>query len=127
VEKVKRKAAKEDIKPQTVKEKDLHKQLVKLLRHKQTTQNFLFFHVKNDVGRRANGFFYDLKPMGVLPGVADFCILKEGETIFFEIKTSKGKLSDNQKIFLKNVQELGHKTYVAYGWDDILEKVKKIL
>ena len=111
----------------SVKEKDLHKSLVKLLRHKQETQNFIFFHVKNDVGRRANGFFYDLKPMGVLPGVADFCILKEGETIFFEIKTEKGRLSDNQKIFLKNVQELGHRTYVAYGWDDILEKVEKIL
>lgn len=111
----------------SLKEKDLHKSLVKLLRHKQETQKFIFFHVKNDVGRRANGFFYDLKPMGVLPGVADFCILKEGETIFFEIKTEKGKLSDNQKTFLKNVQELGHRTYVAYGWEDILEKVEKIL
>lgn len=111
----------------SLKEKDLHKSLVKLLRHKQETQKFIFFHVKNDVGRRANGFFYDLKPMGVLPGVADFCILKEGETVFLEIKTEKGKLSENQKLFIENAQALGHKTYVAYGWDDILEKIEEIV
>ena len=108
-------------------EKDLHKSLVRLLRQKQKEQKFVFFHIKNDVGRRSNGFYFDLKPLGVLPGVADFCILKERETIFFEIKTEKGRLSENQKIFLKNAQELGHKTYVAYGWDDILEKLEKII
>ena len=109
------------------KERDLHKNLVKLLHLYQHSHDFIFFHVKNDVGARRGNFFYDLKPMGVLPGVADFCIVKSGQTIFFEIKTKKGKLSLNQKNFLENVKRLGHQAIVAYGWDDILEKIDKII
>lgn len=109
------------------KEKDLHKNLVKLLRVCQKTHNFLFFHVKNDVGARRGNFFYDLKPMGVLPGVFDFCIVKKNEIYFLEIKTKSGKLNKNQKNFLEKVSKLGHKALVAYGWDDILKKVENIL
>ena len=109
-------------------EKDLHKALVKLLRLYQNSHNFVFFHVKNDVGARRGNFFYDLKPMGVLSGVADFCFLKEnGETVFLEIKTKKGRLSDNQKKFFSDIASLGHTAYVAYGWEDILETVDKII
>ena len=109
-------------------EKDLHKSLVRLLRQKQKDQKFVFFHIKNDVGRRANGFYFDLKPLGVLPGVADFCfLLGKGKTIFLEIKKEKGKLSENQKEFKKDLKDLEHQMFVAYGWEDILEKVTKIL
>ena len=108
-------------------EKILHKQLVKLLRIYQNSVDFIFFHVKNDVGARRGNFFFDLKHLGVLPGVADFCIVKAGKTIFFEIKTKKGRLSPNQKVFLENVKRLGHQAIVAYGWDDILEKVDNII
>lgn len=108
-------------------EKELHKSLVRLLRLYQNSHDFLFFHVKNDVGLRRDRFFYDLKPMGVLPGVADFCIIKKGEVVFLEIKTVKGRLSENQKKFLSDVSFLGHKVYVAYGWEDILEKVDEII
>ena len=108
-------------------EKTLHTALVKLLRLYQNSHDFLFFHVKNDVGARRGNFFFDLKHLGVLPGVADFCIVKSGQMVFFEIKTKKGRLSPNQKIFLENVKRLGHQATVAYGWDDILEKVDKII
>ena len=108
-------------------EKSLHKNLVKLLRLYQNSIDFIFFHVKNDVGARRGNFFYDLKHLGVLSGVADFCIVKQGEVNFLEIKTSKGRLSMNQKKFQEDVTALGHKSYVAYGWDDILEKVDNII
>jgi len=108
-------------------EKVLHKRLVQLLRLYQDSHDFLFFHVKNDVGARRDRFFHDLKPMGVLPGVADFCIVKQDEVVFLEIKTLKGRLSDNQKRFLEKVSRLGHRSYVAYGWEDIVEKVERIL
>jgi len=101
--------------------------LVKLLRNHQESHDFLFFHVKNDVGMRRGHFFYDLKPLGVLPGVADFCIVKPGKVVFLEIKKKKGKLSENQKNFLNSVKNLGHEAYVAYGWEEILEKIYKIL
>lgn len=108
-------------------EKILHKQLVKLLRIYQNSVDFIFFHVKNDVGARRGNFFFDLKHLGVLPGVSDFCIIKRGEVNFLEIKTSKGRLSKNQKKFQEDVTALGHKSYVAYGWDDILEKIDTII
>ena len=115
-------------KREVVLEKDLHKNLVRLLRQKQKDQKFVFFHIKNDVGRRANGFYFDLKPLGVLRGVADFCfLLEKGKTVFLEIKTDKGKLSENQKDFMEDLQDLDHQMYVAYGWEDIIEKVNKIL
>jgi len=110
-----------------VKEKDLHKGLVKLLRCYQNSHDFLFFHIKNDVGIRRGQFFYDLKPMGVLPGVADFCIIKPKEVVFLEIKTQKGRLSEKQKKFLEDVSQLGHQAYVAYGWEDIVDKVERII
>ena len=109
------------------KERDLHKALVQLLRLYQKTHNFIFFHIKNDVGARRGNFFYDLKPMGVLPGVADFCFIKKDSIAFLEIKTLKGKLSENQKDFIEKVQSLGHEAVVGYGWNDILEKVNKII
>ncbi len=110
-----------------LKEKDLHKNLVKLLRLYQNSHDFLFFHIKNDVGARRGNFFYDLKPMGVLPGVADFCIIKKDGIYFLEIKTEKGKLSENQQRFLNEVKRMGHQAMVAYGWDDISEKAKNIV
>lgn len=108
-------------------ERSLHKSLVKLLHLYQNTDEFIFFHVKNDVGARRGNFFYDLKPMGVLPGVADFCIIKPNEVVFLEIKTKKGRLSENQKTFIEEVQKLGHRAFVAYGWDDILKKTDEII
>ena len=48
-------------------------------------------------------------------------------SVFLEIKTEKGRLSENQKIFIKNAQSLGHDAQVAYGWDDILEKIDSII
>lgn len=111
-----------------VKEVDLHKGVVQLLRTYQKTTEFIFFHIKNDVGRRRNNFFYDLKPLGILPGVPDICfLLPNGNITFLELKTKQGKLSDNQKKFIFQAEKLNHNIIVGYGWDDILKKIKKIL
>jgi len=109
-------------------EKHLHKSLVKYLKEKQQEKEFIFFHVKNDVGGRQRNFFYDLKPLGILPGVSDFVFLKkDGRCAFLEIKTKKGRLSENQKRFIEDAKKLGHDVAIAYGWNEILEKVEKII
>ena len=71
--------------------------------------------------------FYDPRPLGVLKGAADFCILKKEGVYFLEIKTLKGRLSDEQKRFLVDVNLLGHCGLVAFGWSDILGKIENIL
>ena len=109
-------------------EKTLHKALVKYLNILQKTRAFEFFHVKNDVGIRKGGFFFDLKPLGVKSGVPDFVfLLPSGSVKFLEIKRLKGYLSKNQKAFIQKLQELNHEVHVGKGWDGIMEKVKEIL
>ena len=109
-------------------EKDLQKDLVKYLKAVQEKKNFMFFHVKNDVGDRNKRFFFDLKPLGVLPGVCDFVFLKsDGKCAFLEIKTTKGRLSEHQKDFIHKAKSLGHSVDVAFGWKEILEKTQKII
>lgn len=105
----------------------MHKDLVKLLRYYQQSHDFLFFHIKNDVGCSDKRRFYDPRPLGVLAGASDFCILIKGRTYFLEIKTLKGRLSDEQRQFLVNVNRLGQVGLVAFGWSDILAKVEKII
>ena len=107
------------------KERDLHKRLVKFLKKRQVRDNFLFFHVKNDVGSSRGQRFYDPRPLGVLAGVADFCILRNGKTYFLEIKSDKGRLSHEQKMFLVDVNRLGHSGLVGFGWDDIMDKLER--
>ena len=105
------------------KERDLHKRLVKFLKERQAYYDFLFFHVKNDIGASRGQRFYDPRPLGVLAGVADFCILARGKTFFLEIKTDKGRLSKEQRKFLVDVNRLGHVGLVGFGWNDIMDKL----
>ena len=107
-------------------ERNLHKSIVKLLRKKQSHNEFLFFHIKNDVGSSRNTRFYDPRPLGVLAGVADFCILRNGKTYFLEIKSDKGRLSKEQRKFLVDVNRLGHVGVVGFGWNDIMDKLDSI-
>ena len=107
-------------------ERDLHKSLVKLLREKQSHNEFLFFHIKNDVGSSRNTRFYDPRPLGVVAGVADFCILRNSKTYFLEIKSDKGRLSKEQRKFLVDVNRLGHVGVVGFGWNGIMDKFEGI-
>jgi len=59
---------------------------------------------------------------GTLKGVSDIIALKNGAILFLEIKTKTGKLSDNQKQFLKDVKKHGAIGLVARSISDV-EKV----
>ncbi len=108
------------------KERELHKRLVKVLRARQSCDAFLFFHIKNDVGASRGARFYDPRPLGVLSGVADFCILRKGRAYFLEIKADNGRLSKEQSQFLVEVNRLGHVGLVGFGWHDIMDKLEGI-
>ena len=97
-------------------ERVLHKRLVKMLQDRRACDEFLFFHIKNDVGSSRGCPFYDPKPLGVVAGVADFCILRKGRAYFLEIKSDKGRLSKEQRKFLVDVNRLGHVGVVGFGW-----------
>ena len=107
-------------------ERVLHKRLVKMLQDRRACDEFFFFHIKNDIGSSRGCPFYDPRPLGVVAGVADFCILREGRAYFLEIKADKGRLSKEQRQFLVDVNRLGHVGLVGFGWNDIMDKLDGI-
>ena len=48
-------------------------------------------------------------------GIPDLIAIKEGEVLFSEIKTQKGKLSEVQKYRIKELENYGFKTEVYNG------------
>lgn len=60
--------------------------------------------------------YYVLKLIRVnKTGIPDLIAIKEGEVLFSEIKTSKGKLSEIQKYRIKELESYGFKTEVYNG------------
>ena len=48
-------------------------------------------------------------------GIPDILAIKEGEILFSEIKTPKGKLSEIQKYRIKELESYGFKTEIYNG------------
>lgn len=56
-----------------------------------------------------------LKGLGVKSGVPDLIIIKSGKTFALELKTSAGKLSDNQITAIGALTQAGAEVGVTYG------------
>tara|TARA_Y100001938_G_scaffold147366_2_gene228388 strand:- start:310 stop:651 length:342 start_codon:yes stop_codon:yes gene_type:complete len=57
-------------------------------------------------------------------GVSDICgVLPCGTAVFIEVKTPKGRLSENQKKFLKDMQDNNALAFVARSVDDVRERL----
>ena len=106
------------------KEDAIQMQIVCFLSEHQRKGNYIFFSVPNEGvlkaagANRAKTWFFaiitKLKKMGMLPGVSDLVIVKNGRTFFLELKAPGKKLSKNQIIFLNNAGKVG----AATGWAD---------
>lgn len=58
--------------------------------------------------------------MGLRPGVSDLvCLLPGSKAVFLEVKTDKGRQSDNQKRFQERVESLGFKYFVVRSIKDV--------
>lgn len=55
-----------------------------------------------------------------VPGAADITGIKEGVRIEIEVKTSKGRLSENQKEYQRMIQENGGVYILARSIDDVV-------
>ncbi len=67
-----------------------------------------------------------LKKKGVKSGVPDVMILESNDTykgLAIELKTAKGRLTDNQKKWLSDLQDNGFSCYVCRSFDDAKEKI----
>tara|TARA_Y100000004_G_scaffold68047_1_gene76318 strand:+ start:18 stop:359 length:342 start_codon:yes stop_codon:yes gene_type:complete len=63
-------------------------------------------------------------PRHFVAGVSDILgVLPCGTFVAIEVKTPKGRLSENQKQFLKDIQECNGIAFVARSVDDVRERL----
>lgn len=100
-----------------MKEADLQKAVATYLDYRAV----LWCHVANErktATRKRGGFFVG---QGVKAGVPD-CLIFEARGGFFglaiELKSEKGRLSAQQKLWLNRLQSIGWKIAVCYSFDE---------
>ena len=64
---------------------------------------------------KKDGYFVIKIIRSNINGIPDICAIKNGKTIFIEVKTEQGKLSELQKIMIKKLKENGIEVFV---WKD---------
>ena len=73
---------------------------------KKVTEETKIKHQVKDYLRLKGWFvFHNLAGLGVYPGISDFIAIKNGYTVFVEIKTPKGCQSRNQMTFENDVRK----------------------
>jgi hypothetical protein len=68
---------------------------------------------------------YRKPPPYMIPGVADIYALKDGRSIWFEVKNERGKQSEHQKSFGRNIKIKGGEYYVVRSIDEVKEALKQ--
>jgi len=61
--------------------------------------------------------------IGLLAGVSDLVILHGSKVIFMELKTEIGVQSEKQKMFEKDVKNLGFSYYLVRSFDEYLNVI----
>ena len=83
-------------------------------------KGIVWWHSANGERREARDAA-KLKAMGVTPGVPDLVFIANGRTYGLELKTSKGRLSPEQRAMIAAFEAAGAYTAVAYSLDAALE------
>ena len=86
--------------------------------------NCIWFHVPNETMVKTKHDFALLKKkqcMGMISGVPDFVFIRGSDsfTLLVELKTNKGKLSDNQKSFQKWAENNNTPYEISRSWNDL--------
>ena len=68
-----------------------------------------------------------LKAKGVVPGVPDYVVNYAGKTYYFELKTEKGVLSENQKKLHKQMKNQAFDVIIIRSFDEFKTNLTKIM
>lgn len=95
--------------------------------YKRFTNKAILIHIPNQ--RRSSAMNWRvLEAMGAVAGIPDLLLLVPGrEPVFVEVKTSTGKLSDNQVLTHKRLTSLGYGVYTVRdvdGFEAVLDKIE---
>ena len=85
--------------------------------------NGLYLNTKS----KASGIKYmnRMKREGLLPGVSDLVLVLPDKIVFIEVKTKRGKQSDNQISFENRVSGLGYEYVIWRSVDDANNYLKE--
>lgn len=70
--------------------------------------------------------FHILQGLASHKGICDIIAIKNGVTLYIEVKTPKGKLSEYQEIFKADIERSGGIYLVARSFDDVQEVADQI-
>lgn len=105
-------------------EQDFHFQAWKLIcAYKR--RDVLAFHVPNGE-KRDPRTAAKLQAMGVRPGVSDLVVIVGGRAHFIELKTEKGRVSVDQKVFLADAETAGCTTHVVRSMKELGDALSDI-
>ena len=87
---------------------------------------YMAFSVPNGINIPTKGSREIYRRMGLLSGVSDLCVmLPDGKTLWVEVKTPKGRQSEEQKAFEAAAKRLGHDYRVWRSLDDAVAFVEE--
>lgn len=102
--------------------------LIMRLRVMQTLKQTegLWLHIPNEISSNKNPIFGSLlKKIGKMNGAPDYVFIWRKNVGFIEIKTPKGKLSDDQKIFESHCERLEIPYSICRSIDECLNVLTK--
>lgn len=76
---------------------------------------------QNSVGVWDGRGFYRKPPKYSVNGISDIIVLSSGKAYFIEVKSAKGKVSDDQVLFKEFVERAGCEYMIARSIDDIID------
>jgi len=85
----------------------------------------LFFRIKNEGTNKISGARD--KAMGILPGVADGCLLINGTAIFIEFKTEIGRQRESQKKWQATIERVGYKYFIIRNLNEFKELCQTLI
>lgn len=107
-----------------ISEESIHKTVMDWVRsHAQIKK--LVIHIPNE-GRRTKHFGAVLKDMGMRAGVSDLFIAMARHTFngaWIELKSSNGKLSEEQALFQLDMANQNYFTMVCWGVDEAIKTI----
>lgn len=114
--------------PPIIKESDIQIVCNEYLDLLQKRYNFRHFHVPNE-GKRSVNYHVKMKKMGLKSGCPDLIIeYPKGKILYIELKTKKGRLNDNQKLWKIQSCALGTPHYVVQGnLEDCVDQLNEII
>lgn len=91
---------------------------------KRTPENLVKEQIKDYLDIMSCFHFSILQGLGAYKGICDRIAIKDGKVLFIEVKGPKGKLSNHQEEFKKNIEDAGGNYIAARSYEDIGKFVK---